>query len=267
MNDELSPSPARPSDEALLALLTFVAGSDGSIHDREVDFLAKLFPTRPRATLEAEAARFRQASDFALLAIADQFHSDDQRWLGLRFADRMAWRDGTLDDAERKLLGEVAVAMGLPNHAVERVVQEMRPDRKERLSPERMVKVVRELRWDSVQLASGDLVSPDLAALVPPGSQVVVRVGIDRVEVLALCTDGLLARFQDGAAFVAWDDLVSYGREGAIGTGVRLTTEDGREYVLVDHRLTGLCRLLDRLLDDRERKQGAPIVSRLRGEG
>jgi hypothetical protein len=266
MNDELSPSPARPADEALLSLLAYVAGSDGVVHDSEIALLARLFPHRPSAELRAEVERRRHASDFALLAIADQFHSDDQRWAGLRFAARMAWRDGHLDAAESKLLGDVAVAMGLPSQAVERVLREMRPDRKERLTPERMVRLVQELRWDAVQLASGALVSPDLAALVPAGSDVVIRVGIDRVEVLAFCTDGLIARFQDGAAFLAWADLVSYGREAALGTGVRLTTEDGREYILVDHRLTGLCRFLDRLFDDRERKPGAPIVARLRGE-
>jgi hypothetical protein len=266
MHDELSPSPARPSDEALLSLLAYVAGSDGQIHDREVELLRRLFPDVPAAKLRAEAERRRHASDFALLAIADQFKSDDQRWTGLRFAARMAWRDGRLDDAERKLLADVATAMALPGGAVDRVLREMQPDRRERLSPERMVRLVQDIRWDAVQLASGALVSPDLGALVPAGSEVVVRIGIDRVEVLALCTDGLLARFQDGAAFVAWDDLVSYGRDGALGTGVRLTTEDGRDYVLVDHRLTGLCRFLDRLFDDRERTRGAPIVSRLRGE-
>lgn len=266
MNDELSPSPARPADEALMALLSYVAGSDGEIHERELELLCKLFPDRSAADLRAEGERHRHATDFALLAIADQFHGDDQRWAGLRFAARMAWRDGHLDVAERKLLADVALAMSLPEHAVERVLREMRPDRKERFTSDRMVRLVQEIRWDAVQLASGALVSPDLAAMVPAGSEVVVRIGIDRVEVLALCTDGLLARFQDGAAFVSWDDLVSYGREAALGTGVRLTTEDGREYVLVDHRLTGLCRLLDRLFDDRERKKGAPIVSRLRGE-
>ncbi len=266
MNDELSPSPARPAEGALLSLLAYVAGSDGEVHERELQLLARLFPKLSAAELHGEVEGRRKASEGALVAISEQFHSEDQRWTGLRFAARMAWRDGHLDDAERQLLGDVAAAMCLPNGAVERVLREMRPDRKERLLPERMIRLVQELRWDSVTLARGPLVSSDLAALVPPGCDVVVRVGLDRVEVLALCTDGLIARFQDGPAFLSWADLVSYGREGALGIGVRLVTEDGREYVLVDHRLTGLCRFLDRLFDDRERKPGGPIVSRLRGE-
>jgi hypothetical protein len=265
--DELNPSPAQPSAQALLSLLAYVASSDGDLHDRELDLLERCFPRVGREKLREEASSHRKATELELLPIADQFQTADQRWLGLRFSARMAWKDGALDDAERVLLEKIASAMQLPAGAVARVVREMQPDRGERFSTERVLRVVQEVRWDAVQLASGKLVSEDLAALVPADSEVVARIGIDRVEVMGIATDGVVARFLDGAAFLAWNDLVSYSRDGGLGSGVRLTTEDGRNYVLVDTRLAGLCVVLDRLFDDRERaRRTAPVFERVRGE-
>lgn len=267
MLEAFAPAPSDPSDEALLALLAAVASSDGDVHEREIDLLARLFPDRPRDALRAEAERRRRSSPMDLLQIADQFGSVDRRLTGLRFAARMAWRDGTLEPAERSLLDQLAAAMDLPPTAVERVLREMRPDLRERLAPDRILRVVQELHWDAVQLASGPIVSPDLAAMLPSDAEVVARVGLDKIEVAGLCTTGIVGRFQDGPAFVAWTDLVSWGRDGALASGARLVTEDGHEYLLVDARLAGICALFDRLLDDRERRRAAPpVFERVRGE-
>lgn len=267
MYEEFAPAPADPSDDALLALLAIVASSDGAVHEREIDLLSRVFPDRPRDALRAECERRAGATGLDLLAISDQFRSTDRRLTGLRFAARMAWRDGTLDARERALLVEIAAAMELPPTSVDRVLREMQPGLEERFTAERILRLVQDLQWSAVQLASGQLVSADLGALVPPDTEVVARIGLDKIEVAGLCTTGIVARFQDGAAFLAWSDLVSYGRDGALGSSLRLMTEDGREYVLVDARLAGLAPLLDRLLDDRERKKAsAPVFQRVRGD-
>ncbi len=267
MYEEFAPAPADPSDDALLALLAIVASSDGAVHEREIDLLARLFPERARADLRAECERRAGASGIDLLGIADQFRSIDRRLTGLRFAARMAWRDGQLEAAERALLVEIASAMELSPTAVDRVLREMQPGLEERFAADRILRLVQDLQWSAVQLAGGQMVSADLGALVQPDAEIVARVGLDKIEVVGLCTTGIVARFQDGAAFLAWSDLVSYGRDGALGAGIRLLTEDGRDYELVDARLAGLAPLLDRLFDDRERKKAtAPVFQRVRGD-
>jgi hypothetical protein len=126
-----------------------------------------------------------------------------------------------------------------------------------------------DVHWDAVQLASGALCSEDLVAVTPATTEVVARVGLERVEVMGLCTDGLVARFQEGAAFLAWSELVTYTRERGLGPALKLHTEDGRSWALVDQRLSGVSTLLDRLLDLDEGKPrtNRPKIDTLRGDG
>jgi hypothetical protein len=146
----------------------------------------------------------------------------------------------------------------------------MSPDDGQRFTPERLLQTLMAVHWDAVQLASGDLCSEDLHAVTPATSEIVARVGLEKVEVMALCTDGVVARFREGAAFLGWHELVTYTRERALGESVRLHTEDGRAFTLVDQRLSGLTVFLDRLLDLSDGKRvprgDAPKVDTIRGE-
>jgi DnaJ-domain-containing protein 1 len=257
--------PGRPADDALLGLLASMACSDGEVHEAELDFLSKV-----RADLSGEALRswaLQHAGPVDPEAIAAAVTSPDDQWKTLRFAARMAWKDGELAPEEQSLLEGLAKAMRMPDGAVQRVLAEMAPDTGERYQSDRLLRTVMDIHWDAVQLAGGGLVSEDLCAVLPDGNKVVARVGLDKVEVMALCTGGLVARFQEGAAFIGWGELVTYTRSFGLGASIQLHTEDGRVYSLVDSRLTGIGPLLDRLLADRTKPRGeAPVVQTRRGE-
>jgi len=257
--------PGRPADDALLGLLASMACSDGEVHSMELGFLAKMRPDLASAALQSWALDHAKPIDPA--AVAAVVDSPDDQWKTLRFAARMAWKDGELAPEERDLLESLAEAFALPDGAVSRVLREMAPDTGERFQPDRLLRMVMDVRWDAVQLAGGALVSEDLHSVLPEGNDVVARVGLDKVEVMALCTGGLVARFQQGAAFIGWSELVTYTRSFGLGASIELHTEDGRNYSLVDSRLSGIGPLLDRLLESREERESeAPKVRTLRGE-
>lgn len=256
---------AGPAAEALLRLLLYMAAADGQAHADELQLIARAYPQYDAPTLLAMAAENGAPSEMDLLAIADTMHTPDERWKCLRFAARMAWRDGRLDPGERVMLNDLAIALALPGGAVDRVLREMKADGT-RFAPDRILQTVRDVGWDTAHFASGALASADLAAVCPPGVTVVARIGLDRVEVAALCAEGILGRFREGPAFVPWGDLVSYSRDQALDASLVLHTEDGHDVAFVDGRMSGLALILDRLIDNAERKKSAPPkIERLRG--
>jgi len=257
--------PDRPGDSALLTLLVSMAHSDGTFHPDEIAFLARLRPDLPdAAAVERWAEATARPLDVSELTRA--IVEPDDQWKALRFAARMAWKDGELALEERHQLEVLARGLALPAGAVDRVLHEMQPDDGQRFTAERILRTLMDVHWDAVQLASGALVSEDLHAAMPAGAEVVARVGLEKVEVMALCTDGVVARFREGPAFLRWADLVTYTRERGLGEALRLHTEDGRSFTLVDQRLTGIATLLDRLLseDDRPAPTSTPRVDTLR---
>lgn len=256
--------PGRPADDALLGLLASMACSDGEVHDDELAFLSKLRTDLDAASLRAWALQHEGPVD--PVAIASVVTRPDEQWKTLRFAARMAWKDGELAPEERDVLDALAGAMAMPEGAVDRVLHEMAPDTGERYQADRLLKTMVDIHWDAVQLAGGGLVSEDLCAVLPDGNKVVARVGLDKVEVMAVCTGGVVGRFQEGAAFIGWGELVTYTRSFGLGSAITLHTEDGRAYTLVDSRLTGLGTLLDRLLGSRRPAGEAPKVEARRGE-
>ncbi len=260
--------PGNPADDALLRLLAHMVVSDGVVHAGELGFLAKLLPHLTGEALEAWA-REHGAEGIDPTELGQQITDPDMQWKCLRYVARMAWKDGELAGEERELLEALAAAMRMPAGAVDRVLSEMRPDDGTRYTQERILKALVEIRWDAVQLASGDLVSEDLIAVLPEGTEVVARVGLDRVEVLGIATTGIVARFHEGAAFLKWTDIVTYTRTFGLGASVTLHTEDGRAYTLVDTRLSGIAILLDRLLGSDEARVASgtpPKIEQVRGD-
>ena len=251
--------PRSPEDDALLSLLASMACSDGQIHDRELDFLVKIRSDLPDRQSVADWT-LAHARPVDLGQLAAVIRRPDHQWKALRFAARMAWKDGELAEEEYRDLEALAGALELPHGAVERVLREMSPDDGKRFTAERILRTLMDVHWDAVQLAGGELTSPDLLEVAPPRLELVARVGLERVEVLALATQGVVARFQEGSAFIPWGNLVTYTHERGLGSALTLHTEEGITFTLVDRRLSGLATLLDRLLDlDGDRRQGQVV--------
>ena len=245
-----------PADEALLALLVHVAFSDGHVDDHELAFLQRVLPDRDEAALRVWVTEVC-SEPLNLKAVANVLETDDERWKCLRYASRMAWKDGYLAEEEQSLLESLATALHLPPGAVERTLKETSP-RNIPLETAKVSNALHNLRWDTVQVATGDLVSKDLAVLVPESSELVARIGLDNVETIALFTNGLVGRFLEGARFLHWDDIVTYTHGFGLGSAVQLHTEDGRRWTFVDARLNGVGPLLDRLFGAARPTPGAP---------
>ncbi|MCB9690795.1 MAG: TerB family tellurite resistance protein [Alphaproteobacteria bacterium] len=258
-------SPGDPAADAILHLLAHMAFSDGVLHDGELGFLASILPGR---TPDALRRWVREVgSEPPLLEeVAEAIQDSDMRWTCLRFTARMAWKDGELQDEERQFLETLADTLGLPRFAVDRVLREMEPG-SERFTTDRIIQVMKSVKWNAVKIASGPIASADLAAVAPPGDPCVCRIGLDKVEVMGIYQTGLSSRFLEGPCFLAWSEIVSYARGLGLGSAVRLVTEGGVAYNLVDSRLTGLCMVLDLLLGGDERPKGeAPKVELVIGE-
>ena len=237
-------TPGHPADDALLALLVHVAFSDGAVDAGELGFLERALPGRDPADLVAWVEQVaRHPLDFA--AVAAALPTSEERWKGLRFAARMAYKDGSVQATERQLLGEVARGLGLGPAAVEIVLSEVSGRGGGVVSQERIVAAVGSVSWNAVQV----LDEPVSGLLAEAAGKVrpVRVVALDDVAVLALHERGIAAHFLEGTAFVPWGELVTYSRVGALGAAVQLHTEDGRTWTLVDARLRGLTLVLDRL--------------------
>ncbi len=238
--------------EALLSVLAYMASSDGEVHEQELDFLERILPGRSRADLSAWAMGHASAGELDRDYVVQSITAPDEQWKCLRFAARMAWKDGRVADDEKQLMEQLASGFGLPSGAVDRLLRETTPRDVSTLESELILAALQAPRWEAVQLAGGRLVSDDLKAVLPADANVVARIGVDRVEVMALTNSGIVGRFAEGPAFISWDELVTYSRSFAIGETLLLHTEDGRSYTVVDGRMGGLALVLDRLTDTDE---------------
>ncbi|MBN2798735.1 MAG: TerB family tellurite resistance protein [Deltaproteobacteria bacterium] len=253
-----------PSEEALLALLILVAFADGVLQEDELQFLLGLLPEQHPEALRSYAREVARNKARWLARLSAALPSVEERWKGLRFAARMAWKDGELSVEEGLLLDDVAQTLGLPTGAVDEVLLEMagRPGEAS-LPREQLRQVLRDLRWDVMKIQGGALSSADLLAEAPAGGDLVTRIGLDGVEVMGLFTEGLLGRFIEGVAFLPWESIVTYTRVPVFGASVSLHTEDGRSWTLVDSRLRGVGMLLDHLFGVDRPVAEAPEVRQL----
>ncbi len=258
-----------PAEEALLQLLVAVAFSDGVVDADELAFLARILPGHQPSDIAAWAKGVVSQGGLDLVQVAAALPTVEERWKGLRFAARMAWKDRSLAHEERTLLDQLAAALSLPGGAVDTVLQEMRGQADGGVEPEHLITTLKSLDWDAVQLAAGELTSRDLLDALPDEPlHLVARVGVDTVEIMGLFQEGLVGRFAEGAAFIHWRHLVTYTRVPVFGASVQLHDEHGLTWTLVDTRLRGVGMLLDRLFQvQRPKPSGRPIVvEQVRGQ-
>ena len=103
-----------PADEALLALLVQVAFSDGVLDDRELAFMQKVLPGRDPDEMR-EWIQLQGSAELNLDAVAEALPTQEERWTGLRFAARMAFKD----ESENRVRVEVKSAKPLPDDLLE----------------------------------------------------------------------------------------------------------------------------------------------------
>jgi hypothetical protein len=259
-------TPGHPADDALISLLAHVAFSDGLVDDAEVDFLLRLFPGRDPDELREWAAT-AGSGELDLDAVADALPTTEERWTGLRFAARMAWKDGVLTDEEMAFLSTLARRLALPDGALDRVIGETVARTRRAPDPTRVREILEGIKWRAVLSDERPLTGP-LGAVVPDGAVGVGRIGLEQVEMLGFYDLGLAGRFREGMAFLEWADIVAYSRVPVLGASVILRTESGHAWTLVDRRLNGLTTFLDRLFDvddDEPRDTQPPVIRQVRG--
>lgn len=258
-------TPGHPADDAMLALLVHVAFSDGTVNEDELAFLDKVLPGREPAQLMAWIEQVC-AHPLDIEAVATALPSTEERWKALRFAARMAWKDGAIEDGEKALLTRLAVGLSLGASAVDRVLSEMQGKAGETIDPERLSDAVEGVAWASVQVLDEPVGGP-LATVAPPDATPVRIIAVDDVVVVALYSTGLSAHFLEGTTFIPWASLVTYTRVPTFGAAVTLHTEEGGNWTLVDARLRGLTLLLDRLFaGERKEPTPKPEIVQVRGE-
>jgi len=258
-------TPGHPADDALLALLVHVAFSDRAIDASELAFLQRVLPGREEAQLTAWVEQVG-AIPLDMQAVAQALPTPEERWKGLRFAARMAWKDGAIQDEERALLESLATGLELGPRAVDRVLAEMQGRAGAEVPADKLAEAAESVTWSAVQLLDEPVVGP-IAEVAPDHAKPVRVVALDDVVVMGLYAQGLAAHFLEGTAFIAWSDLVTYTRVPTFGAAVQLHTEDGGTWTLVDSRLRGVTLLLDRLFGaDRREASSKPSVVQVRGD-
>jgi DnaJ-domain-containing protein 1 len=257
---------AHPSDDALLTLLVHMAFSDGVFEPSELAMLRKVAPLPDDEALQSWVHGI-VSRPLDLEQIAAALDTDDRRWTALRYAARMAWKDEDLAPSERAFLNRLCAACELPPSALDRVLREMSGPPAERLDAEALRTLLDSFQWDAAQMAEGPVASTDLVPMVPPGATPVARIGVDHAEVLGLYQEGIVARFLEGPAFVYWREIISFNHGVGLESSVRIHTEDGRIWSLIDARLGALSLLFDRLFrPTRPRPKGPkPRIERLTG--
>jgi hypothetical protein len=235
-------SDRHPHDEVLLGLLVHLATSDGVVHGDEFALLRHVRPGLDEGELLAWVSE-RSAEPFEPSTLALVLTTPEERWSGLRFAARMVCLDGDVADEERAELVRIAAELQLPDTAVQTVIDEVVATVV--ATPARVADALRHMLWDSL-VPERDELDSDLASVVPQGAELVCRVVLkaDDTEVAGLLQEGLVARFDDGPAFVRWVDIRAYTRVPVPGAAFHLHTAAGKHSV-TDPRLGELGRLLD----------------------
>jgi hypothetical protein len=223
-----------------------MAFSDGVIDEAELDMLRGVVALPDDEALRQWIERVLQ-TPLQLTSLARDLDTDDRRWTALRFAARMAWKDRDFAAEERVFLEQLASALSLPEIALHQVIREMAGPPSDRLSARMLRNTLAHLQWDAAQMAEGPVASGDLVPQVPKGAVPVARIGVDQAEVMGVYEEGVVARFLEGPKFLRWQDIIGSSRGVGLESSIRIHTEDGRIWSLIDARLGGIKLLFDRL--------------------
>jgi hypothetical protein len=105
---------------------------------------------------------------------------------------------------------------------------------------------LRHMRWRHL-VPSFDPPTVDLADLAPEGARLVCSMSRSEPAecVAALYVEGLVAEFDQGAAFVSWPDLAMYTRVPVVDAAFHLHTREGKALSMSASDLRDLGALID----------------------
>jgi hypothetical protein len=244
---------SHPDDDVLTRLLIHLALADDIV---EADEIALLMRVRPDLDHDAIVAWAMSASDipFDPAELTGIATSSDAAHNVLRFAARMICLDGDIARAEILSLETLASAMSLPDHATESVIDEI-VARGGDITRTRVSESLRNMFWrDLVPLR--DDVAPELGDAVPEGLEPVCVLTLDDRQVGVLLFEGMAAVFDQGVAWVAFDNLASYTRVPVHGAAFHIHLQDGRHLSMSEKAMRDIGGLFDYLCG---RTEVAPI--------
>lgn len=253
------------ADAALLALMVHIAFSDGVVAPNELAFLTKVMPGRSEESLlQWVQEEMRTSLDWS--QIQEALSTTDERWKGLRFACRMAWKDGSIQKEEREILEALVTELQLGSDALERVLAELRVQTSGSVSRDHLVATIKGSQWGALQVAGGPIQS-DLKKVVSADMAPIARLGVNEQEVAVIFQDGFAAKFLEGDCYIPWTEFVAYTRVATLGASLQIHTESGRTWSLVDTRLRGFSVFFDRLFKTPqvEKRPSAPVIRQTRG--
>lgn len=240
--DAESLRPGHFSDPVLGHLLVSLAFGDGIVQGDEFALLMRvrtdLGPTECMEwALELSQTPFDFSSLKSLVASGEQ--GEDI----LRLSARMVCLDGEIAEEERAQLQSIAGELGLGPDKVDAVISEIVAVGGPVLQ-QSVAHALRNMLWKILVPRRGSLGAPDLLAVAPKSDPVCV-LEAENDEVGALYSDGLLARFESGAAFVPFADVATYTRVPVPGAGFHLRDTQGTHFAMADLRMSDVGALLD----------------------
>jgi len=239
------PPSLHPSDGPLFQILIHMACSDGVIQGPELDLMQALMPDKSRAQL-LEMAGTIAAKPLEPDELHDALFEDDERLGALRFAVRMAWADRILEDHERVMLMHLAAGLDLSRDQVEKTLAETIGEPDGDVDPAKLAAAISDMEWQDVAPVEATSAG-DLTEVLPEGATIIAVLQLDGKDEVALCSEGLAARFKEGATFIPWTELASYSRVPIFGAAVRLATADAEVKTIPDPRLRVIGTLLDKI--------------------
>jgi len=231
-----------PDDGPLRDLLLHLALADGIVEADEIALLMRVRPDLTHDDVVAWAmASFERPFDPSPLA---KIATSEARGRDiLRFAARMVCLDGDIAADEVRSLQELAEVMSLPADAPRAAIDEI-VARGGDITRERVAESLRNMLWRELVPTRDDL-GPDFTAVCPEDLTPVCVLTLDDRQVGALFFEGLVAHFDQGPTWIAFENMASYTRVPVHGAAFHLHTLDGHHLSISKPRMRDLGALCD----------------------
>jgi hypothetical protein len=238
-------TPGALAHDALIALLVHLIFVDGEAQPDEVKMVGRLLPDRDLRALKEWMVRIvSQPLDVA--SVGSALVTVESQWYALRFSAHVAVRRGQISDAAHAMLTELLAATRLPETALDKVLGELLAQGSD-VGVGRVIESVAAMNWGEMSLISAAKSDGDLFEHAPSGSVPMYSLILDGGEVVSIFQQGIAGVFEEGIAFLAWQNIDRYTRVPTLSAQLVIQTADGRTLTLRDPRYAAVATLLDKL--------------------